>query len=49
MFESVEAGELKTEEITRGISSSSLSLVYTIHLPTVHVCTEFQSSRPHCS
>ena len=25
------------------------TLVYTIHLPTFHVCTKFQSSRPHSS
>ena len=29
--------------------SSSLIVVYTIHLPTVHVCTKFQSSRPDSS
>ena len=29
--------------------SRSLILVYMIHLPTVHVCTKFQSSRPHSS
>ena len=27
--------------------SSSLIPVHMIHLPTVHVCTKFQSSRPH--
>ena len=37
----------KNEEIKGQISSSSLILVYTIHLFTVHVCTKFQSSRPH--
>ena len=37
------------EEIKRRICSSSLIQVYTIHLPTVHVCTKFQSSRPHSS
>ena len=31
------------------ISSSSLIPVYMIHLPNVHVCTKFQSSRPHSS
>ena len=36
----------KNEEIKGRISSSRLILVYTIHLPTVHVCTKFQSSRP---
>ena len=30
----------------RQISSSSLILVYTIHLPTLHACTKFQPSRP---
>ena len=39
----------KNEEIKWWISSSSLIPVYTIHLPTVHVCTKFQSSRPHSS
>ena len=39
----------KNEEIKGRISSSSLILVYMIHLPTVHVCTMFQSSRPHSS
>ena len=37
------------EEITGQIRSSSLILVYTIHLPTVHVCTKFQSSKLHSS
>ena len=37
----------KNEEIKWWISSSSLILVYMTHLPTVHVCTNFQSSRPH--
>ena len=31
------------------VSSSSLIPVYTIHLPTVNVCTKFQPSRPHSS
>ena len=39
----------KNEEIKGQISSSSLIPVYTIHLPTVHVCTKFQSSMPHSS
>ena len=39
----------KNEEIKGWISSSSLNLVYMIHLPTVHACTKFQSSRPHNS
>ena len=39
----------KNEEIKGRISSSSLISVYTIQLPTVHVCTKFQSSRPHSS
>ena len=39
----------KNEEIKGWISSSSLILVYMIYLPTVHVCTNFQSSRPHSS
>ena len=29
------------------ISSSSLILVYTIHLPTVHLCAKFKPSRSH--
>ena len=39
----------KNEEIKGWISSSSLILVYKIYLPTVHACTNFQSSRPHSS
>ena len=39
----------KNEEIKRRINSSSLIPVNMIHLPTVHVCTKFQSSRPHSS
>ena len=41
--------ERKNEEIKGWIRSSSLIPVHTIHLPTVHVCTKFQSSRPHSS
>ena len=37
------------EEIKGQVSNSSLIPVYTIHLPTVQVCTKFQSSRPHSS
>ena len=33
----------------RWISSSSLIPVHLIHLPTVYVCTEFQTFRPHSS
>ena len=36
----------KNEKIKGQISSNSLILVYTIHPPTVHVCTKFQPSRP---
>ena len=39
----------KNEEIKGWISSSSLILDDTIDLPTVYVCTKFQSSRPHSS
>ena len=40
----------KLERKIKGrISSSSLIPVYMIHLPTAHVCTKFQSSRPHSS
>ena len=39
----------KNEEIKEWIGTSSLFPVYTIHLPTVHVGTKFQSSRPHYS
>ena len=39
----------KNEEIKWWISSSSLIPVYMIHLPTVHVWTKFQSSRPYSS
>ena len=42
--------ERKKNEETKGqISSRSLIPVYTIHLPTVNVCTKFQPSRPHSS
>ena len=37
----------KNEEIKGRINISSLIPVYTIHLPTVHVCTMFQSPMPH--
>ena len=40
---------LEKEKIKGQISSSILVLVYTIHPPTVHVCTKFQPSRPHSS
>ena len=39
----------KNVEIKGWMSSSSLIMVYMIHLPTVHVCTNFQTSRPHTS
>ena len=39
----------KNEEIKGQIGSSSLIPVNMIHLHTVHVCTKFQSSRPHSS
>ena len=39
----------KKEEIMGQISSSSLIPACMIHLPTVHVCTNFQTSRPHNS
>ena len=39
----------KNEEITGLINTSSLILVYMIHLSTVHVCNDFQYSRPHSS
>ena len=39
----------KNEELKGRISSSSLILIYMIHLPTLHVCTKFQSSRSHSS
>ena len=39
----------KNEEIKGRISTSSLIPLHTIHLPTVHVCTKFQSSRSHSS
>ena len=41
--------ERKKNEIMGWISSSNLIPVYMIHLPTVYVCTKFQSSRPHSS
>ena len=40
---------LEKEKIKGRISSSTLILVYTIHPPTVHVCTKFQPFRPHSS
>ena len=39
----------KTKEIKGWISSSSLILVYIIHLPIVHLYTNFQTSKPHSS
>ena len=39
----------KKWKIKGQISSSSLISVQTIYLPTVHVCTMFQPSRPHSS
>ena len=33
----------------RTIKSSSLILVHTLYLPTVHICIKFQPSRPHSS
>ena len=42
----VENWRKKNEEIKGQISSSSLIPVHMIHLPIVHVCTKFQSSRP---
>ena len=44
MFENWREWKIKGQ-----ISSSSLIPVYTIHLPTVHVRTKFQPSRPHSS
>ena len=41
--------ERKKNEKKGQISISCLIPVYTIHLPTVHLCTKFQSSRPHNS
>ena len=45
----VENWREKNEEINGWISSSSLIPVDMIHLPTAHMCTKFQSSRPHSS
>ena len=39
----------KNEKVKGQISSSSLIPVYTIYMPTVHVCTKFQSSTSHSS
>ena len=39
----------KNEEIKGRIRSSSLILVYMIHLPTVQTCTNIQPSGPHSS
>ena len=39
----------KNEEIKGRICSSNLIPVYTVHLPTVHVCTNNQPSKPHSS
>ena len=46
-FQSWKLERKKNEEIKGRISSSSLTPVNKIHLPTAHVCTKFQSSRPH--
>ena len=48
-FQSLKLERKINEEIKGWIKSSSLIPVYTIHLPTAHVCTKFQSSRPHSS
>ena len=48
-FSCLKIGEKEKWRIKGHISSSSLIPVYTIHLPTVHVCTKFQPSRPHSS
>ena len=48
-FQRLKIGEKEKWRIKRQICSSRLILVYTIHLPTVHVCTKFQPSRPHSS
>ena len=45
MFENWETK--KNEEIKGWTSSSSLIPVNKTHLPTVYVCTKFQSFRPH--
>ena len=48
--EKFQCWKLDKEKWIKGwISTSSLNLVYMIHLPTVHWCTNFQSSRPHSS
>ena len=39
--------EKKRNEIKGLISSHSLIPVYMIHLPTAHMCTKFQPSRPY--
>ena len=41
--------ERKKNEEIKGQISSSLIPVYMIHLPTIHMCTKFQSSRLHSS
>ena len=48
-FNVIKLERKKNEEIKGRIRSSSLIPVHTIHLPTVHVCTKFQSSMPHSS
>ena len=48
-FSCLTIGEKEKSKIKGRISSSSLIPVDTIHLPTVHVCTKFQPSRPQSS
>ena len=46
---SLKIGEKK--RLNKGMNKQQQpdSGIYMIHLPTVHVCTKFQSSRPHSS
>ena len=48
-FENWRERKIKNKGTNGRISSSSLIPVYTMHLPTVHVCTKFQPSRPYSS
>ena len=41
--------ERKKNEVIKGQIRVAAWFLHTIHLPTVHICTKFHSSRPHSS
>ena len=45
-FSCLKIGEKEKWKLKGWINTSSLFPVYTIHLPTVHVCTKYQPSMP---